>query len=372
MRNAIVFDIIFPHVRREEVVNRINETESLLNTYGGIAHYKIIQRRHHASPKSYIGLSKLEELLQLGEEINADLLIINDSLNIRQIYSIEKVIEKKKKKIEVWDRVDLILMIFSKHAKTAEAKIQLELARINHFGPRIYGMGTELSKQGGGIGARGIGETNTEIMKRHLASRKKIIKDKLKKLECIRNNNLNRRKKNGFKCISIVGYTNAGKSHLFKSLSRRDILVKDKLFATLDTTTTRLFLPDSKQVVLISDTIGFIRDLPPTLINAFKSTLLETIKSDLLIEVIDISDENFIAKIKFVEEIIHDLDVQSIPMLYLFNKIDLIDQEKIMQLEEYINTYSGIFVSAKENINLDLVKKRIEKILFPDLQKNKS
>ncbi|XP_060077777.1 GTPase HflX-like [Ylistrum balloti] len=367
LRNAIVFDIILPHEIRGEVVSRMEETESLLKTYGGITHYKIIQRRFHASRNSYIGLSKLEELLELGDEIKADLLIINDTLLLRQIYAIEEIIEKKKKKIEVWDRVDLILMIFSKHAKTAEAKLQLELARIEHFGPRIYGMGTELSQQGAGIGTRGTGETNTEIMKRHLSKQKKIIKDRLKKLEGLRNNNLKRRKKNGFKCISIVGYTNAGKSHLFTTLSKRNVLIKDELFATLDTTTTRLYLSKTQQTVLISDTIGFIRNLPPTLINAFKSTLLETIESDLLIQVIDTSDEEFISKIKFVEEIIHDINAQSIPMLYLFNKVDLLGEEKIAEVKKWVDTYSGIMISAKENINLDLVKKRIEQILFPDL-----
>lgn len=347
------------------MIKKMEETESLLKTYGGIARYRILQRRHHASSNTFIGYDKLEEVITLAEELQADLIIINDSLRNKQIYSIENHIEKRKKKIEVWDRVDLILMIFSKHAKTAEAQLQLELARIEHFGPRIYGMGIEMSRQAGGIGTRGIGETNTEIMKRHLASRKKMIKAKLEKLEKNRNSNLKRRKKNRFRCISIVGYTNAGKSHLFTALTRRNVLVEDKLFATLDTTTTRLFLPRCRQSVLLSDTIGFIRDLPPQLIKAFKSTLIEAQEADLLLQVIDISDPNFLSKIKFVEKILFDIHAQDIPMIYIFNKSDLLDAVRIERFKEVIETYQGILISARKGVNINIVKEAIEEKLYP-------
>lgn len=370
LRNAIIYDVILPRTTREQINRKVAETESLLGTYGGIARYKIIQHRHHPSSSTFVGFSKLQEIIALADEIKADLIIFNDHLTNKQIYALEGILEKHKKKIEVWDRVDLIVMIFSKHARSAEAKLQLELARIEQFGPRIYGMGIELSRQAGGIGTRGKGETNTEIMKRHLSSRKQTIKTKLKQLAKMREVNLNRRKKNGFMCVSILGYTNAGKSRLFSTLSGRKVLVEDKLFATLDTTTTRVFLPRTKETILLSDTIGFIRDLPATLINAFKSTLLEVEGADLLIQVIDVSEPNFKEKIRFVERIVHEMGVHTIPMLYLFNKVDLLDAVALAELHDFVKQYEGLLISAHKGININNIKTKIEEILFPEKLKS--
>ena len=365
---AILYDIILPFHTRKEVEKRIKETENLLSTYGGISELNIIQRRHHASSKSFIGLQKLKEITKLTQELNVNLIIINSELKAKQLYAIEEYLERTKIKVDIWDRVDLIIKIFSQHAQTAEAKLQLELAKIKHFGPRIYGMGEELSQQGGGLRARGLGETNTEIMKRHINERKKLIKRKINKLQLSRESNRKRRTKNGFKSISIVGYTNAGKSCLFKSLTQKNVLVKDELFATLDTITGKVYLPDCSKNILISDTIGFISNLPADLLDAFKSTLEETIHADLLLHVIDISDIDFLKKINIVEDIIcNHLNCSQTPTFYVFNKIDKFNEEELLKIKELIPLKyqeNGIFISAKAKENLNLLKKSLSSFFF--------
>lgn len=341
MNRAILIDVIDPKTSKQEAQKRLEEIDSLLKTYGGIVIEKVIQKRSLPDYETYIGKGKVNEIKDHAQENNANLIIVNNILKPRQIFNLQEKFDKKSEEIIVWDRVDLILKIFSKHATSTEAKLQIELASIRHMGPRISGLGTQLMQQTGGIGQRsGQGETNIELMKRHLKKQEIAIQNKLDHYDTISDGHRKSRQRKNLKTVALVGYTNAGKSALLNALTNKGAYVADKLFATLQTRIGTLYIApenhhvDGKYVhgkeVLISDTIGFIRDLPPSLIQAFTSTLKETIESDLILHVIDITDKDIDKKIKVVEEILDQLGLHDKPKIYVFNKIDLIDyQSKI-------------------------------------------
>ncbi|KKT70129.1 MAG: hypothetical protein UW63_C0035G0002 [Candidatus Uhrbacteria bacterium GW2011_GWF2_44_350] len=220
------------------------------------------------------------------------------------------------------------------------------MAGIRHMGPRIFGMGLELSRQGGGIGTSGIGETNTERMKRHLKERERKIKKDLEQYETVRAGHRQDRRRRGLKTVSVVGYTNAGKTSLLNALTGRREYVANQLFATLDTRVGELYLPKRREKVLVSDTIGFIKNLPPELLRAFQSTLSEAIESDLLLHVIDVADPMMSLKIKTVEDILSELGLSETPKIYVFNKIDLVPKLKRAALSKKYKEFSPVFVSA--------------------------
>ncbi len=370
--------------------------ESLTHTYGGMIVVKVIQKRVTPDYKTYIGSGKLEEVVEIAEAEKVDVIIINNLLKPHQIFNIERMVERKG--IKVWDRIDLILKIFQKHADTTEAKLQIRLAGIRHMGPRIYRMGLELGQQAGGIGTRGAGETNIEKMKRHLADEERAIKKQIAKYSNTRGLHRARRDKMGFKTASIVGYTNAGKSSLLNALTKKGAYVADELFATLDTRVAKLWLPpvESPLVsaiggsasggkeghpaisplvkgghpakggigglsVLLSDTIGFIQDLPPQLIQAFRSTLEETIHADLLLHVIDVSDPYMKEKIDEVEEVLAELDAQDTPKIYVFNKIDNLERIPRAKLKKEFKEFNLVFVSCKSGAGLEELKQLLAK-----------
>jgi GTP-binding protein HflX len=223
------------------------------------------------------------------------------------------------------------------------------------MGPRIYGMGYVLSRQGGGIGTKGIGETNTELMQRHWRREMKKVKDELDKITANRKMQLDKRRESGFKTVSIVGYTNAGKSSLFNLLSGKGTLEKDELFATLDSSIGKLFLNDEE--ILVSDTIGFIRDLPPTLISAFKSTLMESVHADILLHVVDASDPEIHTKITVVQDILRDLGRHESDVLYVFNKIDKL--ENTDEILESFASLSPIVISVVKEEGIDELREKI-------------
>lgn len=354
---AILVDIIPPETNKSESLARLNELESLLSTYGGFVVVRKIQRRQTPKYKTYIGKGKVEEILEEALEKKVEFVIINNLLKPEQLYNLETTFEKHK--IKVWDKIDLILEIFGKHAESKEAKLQIELAKMKHLGPRIAKMGHELMRQGGGIGTRGKGETNIEIMKRHIRSREQHIKKQLKKIELNLAGQRKKRRNSGFKTVAIVGYTNAGKSQLLRTLTSKAVKVKDELFATLDSRIGKMYLPDLNQSCLLSDTIGFVRDLPPELINAFKSTLAETLHADLILHVIDISDLDRDWKIEVVEDILKKLNCDKKKVIYVFNKIDQAQFNEEEMLNKKFIQYSPQFVSAIEKTNLEKLKKKI-------------
>ena len=370
---AILIDVIPPEMTKAVAERRLTELDALTKTYGGIVVVKVMQKRAVPNYRTYIGPGKIEELIALAKEEKCELIIVNNLLKPKQMFELGEILRKQG--LRAWDRVDLILKIFDKHAKTAEAKLQIKLAAIRHMGPRIFGMGMELMQQSGGIGGRGgQGETNTEMMKRHLAAQEDHVKKELAKLATSRAGHRTRRDRLGLKTVSIVGYTNAGKSSLLNALTRKGAYVANQLFATLDTRIGKLWIdtatPDEKalgitkgQEVLLSDTIGFIQDLPPQLIQAFRSTLDETIDADLILHVIDVSDPHREAKIKEVEAILDDLGVHDVPKIYVFNKTDLIKRLPEQTLLKRYRAFSPVFVSTFARTGLSSVTHAVHELL---------
>ena len=355
-------DLVRPDTKKHEALERLEELEELMTTYGGLTVVKILQRRHRPDYRTYIGKGKVEEIQALVKELNVSVVVINNLLKPQQIYNLTEAL--KETKTTVWDRIDLILQIFDKHAGTQEAKLQIELAKIRHMGPRIFGLGgEELARQGGGIGTRGIGETNTEIMKRHLRERERTIKSKLESTKSMRHQQRKNRKRQGLKTVSLVGYTNAGKTTLLNALTGRKEYVADKLFTTLDTRTGDLYLPHKQTSILISDTIGFIRDLPPELIQAFTSTLSETVHADILLHVVDASDPHREEHLRVVEEILKQLNIEELPLIYVLNKCDHLKSGEREHLHDLFSERAHVIVSASTTEGLPELIEKIEAMI---------
>jgi GTPase len=355
--------VINPRANKEKSIDVGEELESLINTLGGEIVDRVIQKLNNPDPASYIGKGKVQEVAKIVEEKRVDVVVLNNAAKSKQVFNLKTALQKVNPNIEVFDRIDLILHIFDKHASTKEAKLQIELARMRYMGPRIYGMGFVMSRQGGGIGTIGVGETNTELMKRHWRQEMKKVTEELDKANVDREKRIERRKREGYKTISIVGYTNAGKSTLFNLLTAKNVLSENVLFATLDSSIGEVYLPESHQKVMVTDTIGFIRNLPPRLIQAFKSTLLESIHADVILHVVDASDHEVFEKIKIVEEILNDLGISQDKVLYVFNKSDRLSVERRSELEESFKEYNPVFVSAVEDAGKSEIIKLISQAL---------
>jgi GTP-binding protein HflX len=351
--------VINPQANKEKALHTAEELESLIATFGGEIVDRIIQRRENPDKATYIGKGKVQEVLEKVKNGNVNVVVLNAMAKPGQVFALKKALEIVNPQIDVWDRVDLILHIFDKHATTTEAKLQIELARMRYMGPRIYGMGFVLSRQGGGIGTSGIGETNTELMRRHWRNEMKKITDQLEKVKKERELQLERRKKAGLQTVSIVGYTNAGKSALFNLLTGKHILVENALFATLDSTVGKMYMQQLQKEVLLTDTIGFIRNLPPRLINAFQSTLMESLHADVLLHVIDISDPEVDGKIFVVNDILKELGRKSENVLYVFNKIDAVSSFPKEALQERYGENEILFISVKTGVGIAQLQEAI-------------
>lgn len=361
-RRFLVVNVVPPRMPMTEVNKDLTELKSLVHTYGGGIIVRIIQRRATPDTHTYIGSGKTQEVADTVSKESIDVVLVNAVVKQTQLFNLEKTLWDKHPTIQIWDRVDLILHIFSKHARTAEAKLQIELARMRHMGPKVYGLGKILSRQGGGIGTRGIGETNIERMKRHWRDEIKRTQEKLNKLVANRQKQIHTRRQNGLHTVSIVGYTNAGKSTLFTRLSNKQVKAQNALFATLDSTIGRLYLPSLGKEVLVSDTIGFIQNLPTKLIDAFKSTLLESMHASLLLHVIDISDPLVDEKIQIVQHILSEIQIQETPCIFVFNKIDESHTASITDLRTQYAQYHPQFVSAHTGDGLTGLRYAMEEI----------
>ncbi|ADH99335.1 GTPase HflX [Salisediminibacterium selenitireducens] len=303
---------------RKAFEHRMDELESLVKTAGGTVELKVEQALDHPVAATYIGKGKLFELKQAMDEISADLVIFNDELSPSQLRNISTELDAL-----VLDRTQLILDIFAQRAQSKEGKLQVELAQLNYLLPRLRGQGHIMSRLGGGIGTRGPGETQLEVDQRHIRQRMDDIKSQLEQVVRHRTRYRERRKRNQAFQIALVGYTNAGKSTLLNRLSQADVMVEDQLFATLDPTTKKIRLPKGMDV-LLSDTVGFIQQLPTTLIAAFRSTLEEVTGADFIVHVVDASHEDAVNHEESVNRLLDDLDAQHIPRLTVYNKRDLI------------------------------------------------
>ena len=365
IHRVVLIDIVDPHHNKEDALKNLLELKSLVATYNGIDIIDIIQHRNRPDKSTFIGSGKVIELAEIVAKKQIDIVVINAIVNLSILFNLTQNLWTVNQKIQVWDRIDLILNIFDKHAYTTESKLQIEIARMRHMGPRIYDLGeTYFSRQDGGIGTKGLGETNIELMKRHWRDRIKKKKDQLEKISNQHLAQLERRHDNNVPAVAIVGYTNAGKTSLFNLLTRKHKIVRNEMFATLDSVTGKLYFPLHQKEVIISDTIGFIKDLPSSLIDSFKSTLMESIYADILLHVIDISDPEMTKKIETVEKIFGELRVRAKKIIFVFNKIDAFtgDGEKILKdIGENYSRFSPQFISVTTDYGIEKLKKEVEK-----------
>ncbi|HAT6325042.1 TPA: GTPase HflX [Legionella pneumophila subsp. pneumophila] len=311
----------------------------------------VLGARATPDAKYYVGKGKAEEIAHLVNMLDADLVLVNHELSPSQERNLERLFGCR-----VVDRSGLILDIFAQRARTFEGKLQVELAQLQHLSTRLIRGWTHLERQKGGIGLRGPGETQLETDRRLLRERIRYINKRLEKVRCSRDQNRQARRKASMPTVSLVGYTNAGKSTLFNVLTGEHTYVADQLFATLDPTMRKLELPGSSAAIL-ADTVGFIRDLPHHLVEAFRATLEETQQADLLLHVIDISDPNWRETVFEVQKVLDELKVSNIPVIQVFNKIDL--QEGWQPKIDYTEDACKVWLSATTGAGLDLLKEAI-------------
>lgn len=354
LEKCIIVGLKTQEQSRYQVEENLDELERLADTAGAEIIFRVIQEKRSVDPAYFIGKGKAQEIAGLADLNEVSAVIFDDDLNPTQVRNLEKLIDKK-----IIDRSGLILDIFASHAKTKEAKTQVELAQLEYMLPRLTRAWTHLSKQYGGIGTKGPGETQIETDRRIIRTRIKKLKERLEKFE-LQQLTKSAQRKNFFN-VTLVGYTNAGKSTLLNLLTDANVLAEDKLFATLDST-TRSFELKKGRTILLTDTVGFIRKLPHNLIASFKSTLNVVRQADLILHVTDISHPFFEEHMHVVNKTLKELNCENKPMLLVFNKVDALkDKPKI----EYVsNKYSNaVLISAIKGINISKLKNTLLKLV---------
>ncbi|WP_414632444.1 GTPase HflX [Clostridium sp. UBA3061] len=320
---------------------------------------ELVQNSKQINKAHYIGSGKLDELKSLVNSEEVDIVIFNNELSSSQLRNIEKAIE-----CEVIDRTALILSIFAERAKTREAKLQVEVARLQYLLPRLIGANENLGRQSGGVGTKnkGAGEKKLELDRRKIEAQIAALNKELEELKHQRETQRNLRRKSSVPQIALVGYTNAGKSSImnsmidtFKDSEEKKVFEKDMLFATLETSIRSIKLDDNKKF-LLSDTVGFVSNLPHNLIKAFRSTLEEVCEADLLLHVVDISNPDYKHHLKVTNETLKEIGAESVPMIYVYNKIDLVDY--------YLTEKNGVYISAKKNLGIDKLVETISNKVF--------
>ncbi len=328
----------------------LEELRELARSAGVVVLDRFVQRRPKLDPRSLVGKGKLEELIIRSLQLGADVIIFDQNLSPAQVRAINQATDLK-----IVDRTQLILDIFAQRAQSREGKIQVELAQLKYMLPRLTGSGTEMSRLMGGIGGRGPGETKLEVDRRRVRDRINLLEKQIEQIRTSRRVQRARRERRDVPIISIVGYTNAGKSTLLNALTESSVTAEDRMFATLDPTSRRLRLPRDQEVI-INDTVGFIRDLPPDLITAFRATLEEMEGSDLLLHLVDASSSQLDSHIASVRQLLEELNLSEIPRLLVFNKADLLDEGELENLER---AYEAVMVSALDRRTLPPMLERI-------------
>jgi len=363
---AVLVGLIQKEVTPEQVTEYLDELAFLAETAGAIAVNRFTQRLPHPDSRTFVGKGKLEEIKQYVASRDINVVIFDDELTGSQISNIEKEV-----KCRVIDRSDLILDIFASRARTAQAKVQVELAQYQYILPRLKGMWTHLERQGAGIGSRGPGETEIETDRRIVKDKIALLRGRLKEID---KQSITQRKERGeFIRVALVGYTNVGKSTLMNVLSKSDVFAENKLFATLDTTTRKIVYENTP--FLLSDTVGFIRKLPHHLVESFKSTLDEVREADILLHVVDVSHPLYEDQIGVVNHTLQELKAFDKPILTIFNKLDLyeantfdewledeVKQELLLELKEKWDRATNnncVFISALEKKNIDALREII-------------
>lgn len=359
---AILVGIAQRSSELRECETSLDELSRLADTAGAETYAKVVQIKDSYDPRTLIGSGKVEEIANLVQVSNANLVIFDEELSPAQIRNLEADI---KNNVTVIDRSMLILDIFALHATSGEGKLQVELAQLKYTAPRLVGRGLELSRQGGGIGSRGPGESKLETDRRHLHEKVVTLEARLKELENTKAVMRAQRDRSGLPKIALVGYTNTGKSTLLNLLTGADVLSADKLFATLDPTTRKTVLPSGEQI-LLTDTVGFIRKLPHHLIKAFKSTLDEVRYADILLIVSDISDPEASEHLTVTRAVIEELGGGDKPIIYVYNKADACIDHSLMML-----TTNSVTVSAKTGFGIDSLLEKIDYVIRQSKQRLK-
>ncbi len=340
---AILVSIDFGNSDHSESLQELR----LLAETAGVRTLAIVEaRRQRPEAALFAGSGKVQEIAELVEQLEAPLVIFNHDLSPAQMRNLTTKLNTR-----VIDRTMLILDIFAQRAQSHEGKVQVEIAQLKYLATRLVGMNQDMGQQKHAVGARGPGETKLELDRRKLDKRVHLLKERLEQLQRQRDVRRRARNRHDVLSVSIVGYTNAGKSTLFNKLTRANVYVADQLFATLDTTSRKMFTEDAGEIVL-SDTVGFIRHLPHSLVAAFRSTLEETIQADLLLHVVDASNPMHDDQIAEVNKVLAEIDAAGIPQLLVFNKIDLLDVSPSVVRDEY-GRIARVFLSAKSGAGLE-------------------
>jgi GTP-binding protein HflX len=351
-----------PSIPEFDADESLAELRTLAESAGAQIVGEILQRRDRPDPATLIGGGKLEEIAGAAASVDADVLLFDHDLSPSQQRNIEKIVQRR-----VIDRTQLILDIFARHARTREGQLQVELAQLHYMLPRLAGHGVEMSQLGGGIGTRGPGETKLETDRRKIARRVRNVEGQIENVRRIRAQQRQRRESAPVATVALVGYTNAGKSTLFNALTRAGVLSSPKMFATLDPTIRGVNLP-SKRKVLLSDTVGFIRNLPHTLVSAFRATLEEVQRASLILHVSDASSRLSAEQDAQVEIVLKELEAEKKPRLRVMNKVDLLDEEVAQSLRADAAREGSktVYVSAVEGTGLDTLLERIDKMIDED------
>jgi len=351
-----------PSIPEFDAEESLAELRTLAESAGARVVGEILQRRDRPDPATLVGAGKLEEIAGAAASVDADVLLFDHDLSPSQQRNIEKIIQRR-----VIDRTQLILDIFARHARTREGQLQVELAQLHYMMPRLAGHGVEMSQLGGGIGTRGPGETKLETDRRKIARRVRHVEQQLENVRRIRAQQRQRRESAPVATVALVGYTNAGKSTLFNALTRAGVLSSPKMFATLDPTIRAVELP-SKRKVLLSDTVGFIRNLPHTLVSAFRATLEEVQRASLVLHVSDASSRLSAEQDAQVEIVLKELEAEKKLRLRVMNKVDLLDEEvaKSLIADPGRESSRTVYVSAIEGTGLNHLLERIDKMIEED------
>ena len=334
----------------------LEEIKLLVETAGGKVIARVQQKREKIDPAHYIGKGKALEIEAARDEMAADLIVVNGELSPTQLRNLESLIDGK-----IIDRTALILDIFARRALSRQGKLQVELAQLNYLLPRLTGRGAQLSRLGGGIGTRGPGETQLEIDRRRIKRKISSIKMEIDEIKKHRKLHRESRRDKGYLLVALAGYTNAGKSTLLNALTDSQVFTEDKLFATLDTTVRELPLENGEKI-LLTDTVGFIKDLPPQLIEAFSATLEELQEADLLLHVVDITSPELDNLTSAVNEILSKLDISEKQQITVFNKTDTLPREEFSALKQKLSReyLSSVFISAENEYGINELQEKIK------------